>query len=86
MLNQLQARGIILENLALLAEIRTEDVRLHTLYAAAAQSSWAEFALILSTCKDWDSLSYNSLEEEDLKCYWDEMVEKFNIIWNGGHA
>lgn len=86
MLSNLQARGVVLENLSLLAEIRPEDIRLHTLYAAAAHSSWAEFKLILSTCEEWDSLSYNNPEEEDLKCYWDEMMEKFSIIWKGDQA
>lgn len=76
-------RQVILESLEFLQELRTEDVRLHTLYAAAARRSWAEFQLILSACPDWDSLSYSSIEEEDLKAVWDEMVEKFSIIWEG---
>ena len=79
----LQARGIVLENLETLREYKPEDLRLVALYSAAAKQSWAEFNLIRTTCADWDELSYNNREEEDLKDLWDELSENFSKIWEG---
>jgi hypothetical protein len=79
----LQARGIILENLEALREFKPEDLRLVALYNAAAGQSWAEFNLIRTTCADWDELTYNNFEEEDLKNLWDELSEHFSKIWEG---
>lgn len=82
-----KAREEIMEKLNFMIAKKPDDVRLRALKQAAWSNSWIDFMLVMSSVWEYAELSYNALEEEDLKNAWEDIVECFNEgVMNGGHV